>query len=422
MPTPPTPPVLPIGQGDITDPAAWQDNLGNVPPNNYTNVPQNTNFPRNGDGRYWWTGDLSHAQPGAIYFIGNPSFLAGTIQISWAIQQLSNDGSQMVLSYSLDGGSTFTAVDLPLGLQGLQSGSFDLDLATGPATGLSIKVTYTGGTPNAESSQSEVAVAITRNANSAAIWDNPNPFDPTAYNGQVIDEPGYDNLETLTTRLLIRLGFSNQVDNPPPGMVPMLEEFLQSSQNFLWRTYDQLRTRRWFRWKLIPLQRQYSLLDNDENILQMYSLDPNKTVVWAGIQDTRNVWYPLIQGIPPQLYTMIDKPWRPARYEIRNGLEVYPSPDQTYFLWLKANFGLLSLVNPEDTTTIDSELVFLHALANAKAHYGQPDANNIEAQANRLRAELIATTHKTGHYVPGTIPIPPAVRPTLIQFNDNQSG
>jgi hypothetical protein len=151
-------------------------------------------------------------------------------------------------------------------------------------------------------------------------------------------------------------------------------------------------------------------------------MDPLKPIEWAGIQDTRNVWYPLIEGIPPQLYTMITKPWRPARYTIRQAIEVYPAPDQTYWLWLRGNFGLMSFVNDSDITTLDSELVYLHALALAKAHYGQPDANNVESMANAYRKELVAGTHTTAHYIPGTVAVPPAVRPTLIQYTDNQGG
>jgi hypothetical protein len=119
---------------------------------------------------------------------------------------------------------------------------------------------------------------------------------------------------------------------------------------------------------------------------------------------------------------MINKPWRPARYEIRQAIEVYPAPDQTYWMWMKGHFGLTSFTLDTQTSTLDAELVFLHALANAKAHYGQPDANNIEAQANAYRMELIAGTHQTASYIPGTVAVPPAVRPTLIQYQDNQSG
>jgi hypothetical protein len=164
------------------------------------------------------------------------------------------------------------------------------------------------------------------------------------------------------------------------------------------------------------------MLDNDENVLADFNLDPTKTIEWVGIQDSRNVWYPLIEGIPPQLYTMITKPWRPARYTIRAAIELYPAPDQTYWLWVRGHFGLQSFTQDSDNTTIDSELVFLHALALAKAHYNQPDSKIIEAQSERYRARLIAGTHATAHYVPGTVAVPPAVRPTLVQYQDNQGG
>jgi hypothetical protein len=205
-------------------------------------------------------------------------------------------------------------------------------------------------------------------------------------------------------------------------MAPLVNDFLFDAQAYLWRTFNALQTARFFRWKISPGQRFYSLLDNDEDLLSTFHMDPLKTIEWAGIQDTRNVWYPLIEGIPPQLYTMITKPWRPARYAIRQAIEVYPMPDQTYWLWMRANFGLLSFVNDTDTTTIDSNLIFLHALANAKAHYGQPDANNYETMATSYRGQLIAATHGTSSYIPGTIAVPPAVRPTLIQYQDNQGG
>jgi hypothetical protein len=173
---------------------------------------------------------------------------------------------------------------------------------------------------------------------------------------------------------------------------------------------------------VIPGQRFYSLKDNDEDVLSTFKMDPAKSIEWAGIQDSRNVWYPLVKGIAPQLYTMITKPWRPARYDIRQAIELYPTPDQTYWLWIRGHLGLLSFANDTDTTTLDSNLVFLEALADAKAHYGQPDAGNVKDEANRYRGELIAGTHQTAHYVPGTTPIPPAVRPTLVQFSSGGTG
>jgi len=362
----------------------------------------------------------------AINFIGDPTQLTGTATLTWQMAQLSSDAGVASIIYTTDG-VVWNSLALPNALQGLQSGSLNVSLAG--ATQLSFGTTFFGSVvPGA--TNTEIAVAVTRNENEAIAWDNPNPFDPAAFNETEVPDmsgdPNTDTLANLRRRLIIDLGFATQAASPPPGMALYANNMLYGVQKWLYRKYQALNTRRFFRWKLIPNQRFYSLRDNDDGVTAnngtRFRMDPLKTIEWAGIQDTRNVWYPLIEGIPPQLYTMICKPWRPARYTIRTGIEVYPMPDQTYWLWLKGNFGLMAFAADSDITTLDSELVYLYALARAKAHYGHPDANNIAAQANSYRGELVAGTHKTAHYVPGTIAVPPAVRPTLIQYQDNQSG
>jgi hypothetical protein len=339
----------------------------------------------------------------SINFIGDVAELTQTAVLTWQIQKLSNDGSLPTITYSKDGGTTFTNIVLPNALQALQSGAIDIPLAG--ATGLLVGVYYTGGTPSGTATNNTIAFAITRNSLEAPAWDFPRTFNPVSYNAQRLDVGTYasQTLAQLRVRLLIDLGFSNQAANPPPGMASFINNKLLGAQNYLYRRYTALHTIRYFRWQVIPGQRFYSLKDNDEDVLANYHMDPAKTIEWVGMQDSRNVWYPLIEGIPPQLYTMIDKPWRPARYAIRQAIELYPTPDQTYWLWMRAHFGLLSFSNDSDQTTIDSELVYLLALANAKAHYGQPDANNIASQANAYRGELIAGTHKTAHYIPATV-------------------
>lgn len=392
------------------------------------------------DGRYYWQGNANGVTGNQINFVGDPNYLIGTASLTWTIVQRASDGSKPVISYStLAGGGSPTSV--AVGSEGTpqepinESGQITVSLAG--ATGFVINVTSTGGVATPGAKQWVLAVAINRNATEGLPWDssgttnglgaaNPslNPFNPINYNGARVDLAGFDTaaLSALRQRLLIGLGFASQAANPPPGMVLFANDKLISAQTFLYRRYPALHTRRFFRWKVVPGQRFYSLKDNDEDVIAAFKLDPLKVIEWVGIQDTRNVWYPLIEGIPPQLYTMLAKPWRPSRYTIRAAIEIYPTPDQTYWLWVRGHFGLQAFAADTDTTTIDSELVFLHALANAKAHYGQPDANNIEAQANAYRAELVAGTHKTAHYVPGTIAVPPAVRPTLIQFDDGATG
>jgi hypothetical protein len=409
------------GQGDITNPEAWQDASGNIPPLQFQNVPVNTNYPQNGDGRYWFTASADTGSTASITFIGATDFLIDTASLQATITQAANDGSAIYLTWS--NGVTTGSVQLGPSLQdqSLLTSSVAVPLyATGALT---VGVYANGGTAISTATPWEVAIAITRNVNESLPWDYSNPFNPIGYNAACMDNSvPTDTLADLRQRILIRLGFASQSANPTPGMILLVNDFLESAQTYLYRRYKQLHTTRLFRWKINPGQRFYSLKDNDEDAMCNFNMDPNKKIEWAGIQDSRNVWYPLVQGIPPQLYTMINKPWRPARYEIRQAIEVYPAPDQTYWMWMKGHFGLMAFTLDTNSTTLDCELVFLHALANAKAHYGQPDANNIEAQANAYRMELIAGTHQTASYIPGTIAVPPAVRPTLIQYQDNQGG
>lgn len=418
------------GQGDITNPGAWEDANNNIPPLAFQNVPLTVNFPLNGDGRYWFTPYSFAPNPPIQTFIGDPTFLTDTIALQSSIVQAATDGSFLFIAYSLDNGVTYIQQQLGPSLQsapGSQNGPAGKSLLSNQlvitligGAGLIIKVFTTGGTPNVNAKTWQVAIAITRNVNERIAWDYPNPFNPISYNCECTDDVvPTETLLQLRTDILVELGFASQVANPPPGMAALVNSWLNRGQKYLYRRYAQLHTRRMFRWKVNPGQRFYSLKDNDEDVLCNFQMDPMKQIEWAGIQDSRNVWYPLVEGIEPQLYTMIDKPWRPARYEIRQCIELYPAPDQTYWLWMKAHFGLMALVGDTDKTTIDATLLFLHTLSIAKAHYGKPDANNIQAMANAYRKELIAGTHGTKRYVPGSVTVPPAVRPTLIHFQGN---
>ena len=93
---------------------------------------------------------------------------------------------------------------------------------------------------------------------------------------------------------------------------------------------------------------------------------------------------------------------RPERYEFRQCIEVWPTPDVTDGqLVIKGHFGLEAFADDSDVTTIDDELVFLLATANAKAHYRQPDAQNYVAMFETHLRKVIASTHGTRRYIPG---------------------
>lgn len=225
----------------------------------------------------------------------------------------------------------------------------------------------------------------------------PPPPNLDAHNCDCNDTTGNKTLAELRSDLMVRLGYAAQKANPPPGMSDLLNSFLIEAQELLYRRYSVLRTRRFYSWNLQAGVRFYDISANAETCTK--KLDPRK-VEWCGVE-LDGIWYPLICGIPPELYTY-DSGRRPLRYEIRQCIEVWPVPDVTQgALVIKGDFGLEPFAADTDTTTIDDRLVFLLALANAKAHYGRPDASNYIAQMEQMMVNLVAGSHNTRRYIPG---------------------
>lgn len=181
-------------------------------------------------------------------------------------------------------------------------------------------------------------------------------------------------------------------------MVVLLNDFLQSAQKALYRRYSALRTERFYSWPLVEGVRRYDFPDNQEACTKR--LDPHK-VTWVGIE-LDEIWKPLAEGINPRLYSHDGTHGEPERYEIRQCIEIWPIPDQTRGkLVIKGHFGLEPFAADTDRTTINSELVFLMALSNAKAHYRQPDAGNYMQQMEVMLLDIVAGTHHTARYLPG---------------------
>jgi hypothetical protein len=136
----------------------------------------------------------------------------------------------------------------------------------------------------------------------------------------------------------------------------------------------------------------------------MQILDPHK-ITWVGIEDLNGVVYPLVAEIPPEAYTRGDTStgW-PTHYEIRNCIEVFPAPQEAYLLHVKGRYDVLPFEADTDKPSVDDEVVFLLALAAAKRHYGQGDANDYYQQAMTHIQSLVAGAHQTRRYIPGKRP------------------
>jgi len=228
-----------------------------------------------------------------------------------------------------------------------------------------------------------------------------------------------DSLVNLRTRMMIRLGYAAQASNPPPGMIPFCNEYLIDAQKQLDKKFRAQNLERYFRWTMVPGQRYYGI-DKSEGGCALL-MDPYR-VSWVGFEDLNRAWYELIEGIPPVFYTRanINFGW-PTRYEIRQCIEVFPAPQAEYKLWVRGQFGLQPFAADTDITTFDSELVFLLALANAKASKGQPDAQAVMGQATTYLGALVAGSHKSARYIPKSQTQNPATPPRFIPLGLDQA-
>lgn len=230
------------------------------------------------------------------------------------------------------------------------------------------------------------------------------PDEVTSYNCACDDEGVIvtDTLVNLRTRLMRRLGFSAQAASPPPGMAALLDDFLRSAQVMLYNRYAALRLRRWFTWQLQQGVRFYDLAANRG--LCTLKLD-GRRIEWAGVSSGDDVWTPITCGVRPTDYALNVSGIVQA-YEVRQCIEVWPVPsDSDWLLRIKGDVGLLPFVADADRSSIDAEPLFLLALANAKAHYGQPDAGNYSSQVQTMMRDLTAASHGTRRYLPGSEPL-----------------
>jgi hypothetical protein len=202
-----------------------------------------------------------------------------------------------------------------------------------------------------------------------------------------------------------RLGFGNQLANPPPGMTEMMNSFLHDAQVLIDTRFNSPQRTRFFSWDLVEGQNLYDVADNVEG----QGEDPICTKIlnvggieWVGIIRPANLWVRLFEGIPPAANSYDATSGYPVRYEIRQCIEVWPAPSTTEGqLVIKATFNLLPFADDADVCTVDPDALFMLALANAKAHYGQSDAKNIADQSELIIQRIVAGSHGTRRYVPG---------------------
>ncbi len=210
-------------------------------------------------------------------------------------------------------------------------------------------------------------------------------------------------LDTLRQKLALRLGFT-ATGPGSDNQKPLLVSFLQDAQTYL---FDQFNMPELFTTDDVPTVAGTATITypSDMSIKKLKAISIKHNGVWEPLH--RGIEYP--HDTISETTTSV-----PCRYDLADKLELWPIPDAIYtvrFEYFK-NLGALSADN--DNVTLDADVVFDLALANAKAHYRQPDAQNyINIAEGRLRT-LRAQEHKGQRYISGKKLEDPAPRPVRV--------
>ncbi len=191
-------------------------------------------------------------------------------------------------------------------------------------------------------------------------------------------------LGELMTELRARTGFISQ-GSASKNNDALVKSFLQEAHDFV---YMQLEPPSQRRKTALQLQAGSFLYDwNDDE--RDEPIEPDRVLsMWLRVTDTQRTQ--LRQGITELQRADEGRRDEPQRYDNLDGqIELWPVPDQAYQLTIEYTADCGRFDRTSDRSSVNDRLVFLYALATAKAHYRQPDA-----QASAAAFEAMLRTEK----------------------------
>lgn len=94
------------------------------------------------------------------------------------------------------------------------------------------------------------------------------------------------------------------------------------------------------------------------------------------------------EGITTDMWSTMDTQSNPQRFERFTQILVYPKADASYTMRVWFIADLLPFTDEAHPATLDDEMILLHAVTNAKAHYRQPDADLYKSQLETLMGQI----------------------------------
>ncbi len=179
----------------------------------------------------------------------------------------------------------------------------------------------------------------------------------------------YKTLGELLTELRVRLGFVAQ-GSAAKNNEATLKSYLQEAHDFVFAELDPPAMRK----KSIITTQADSYLYDWHDDAAGEDIDPAAVIsVWVKVSGT--IREPLTYGITESDRSFESLRQQPQKYGTLNGqLEVWPVPERAYDLIVEHTAVKSRFSQAGDRPSVPDRLVFLYALANAKAHYRHPDA------------------------------------------------
>lgn len=187
----------------------------------------------------------------------------------------------------------------------------------------------------------------------------------------------YRTLETLRAEILARLGMGGM--GPSGGAnQALIDSFLRNGQAQLYRLQD---------WRHLIAYEDKTLGVGQNEIDYPNACERDQRVLRVEYP-YNGQWTQLCEGITTEMWSNMETLSYPARYERYEQILLYPKADQLYTVRVWFVKDLAPFTENGDNATLDDEMILLHALANAKAHYRQPDAQTYQGQLDTLLARL----------------------------------
>ncbi len=215
-------------------------------------------------------------------------------------------------------------------------------------------------------------------------------------------------LGELMTELRARLGFVTQ-GSAASNNDQVIRSFLQEGHDYVFEKLQPPSQRKSFDLQLVKGSYLYDWINDTDGDL----IDPGRILsVW--LMDGDEIYTKMRQRGDYESRQDVDE-GEPSSFAHMNGqLEIYPVPDAAYRVRIEYLAGKNRFTQPSDRTSVPDRLVFLYALANAKAHYRHPDSQAAGATFESMLADAKAKQKEGKRYfvASSALELAPQVRRT----------